>query len=160
MKKIFLAITATITIATMSFAQTKSINNLTAQYLQIKSALANDDAAKASAAATEFSKAVSTIPMKDISATLHPIFMQHQKDLIEESKSIASSKDIKTQRKRFAELSQNMILLAKTDKISSNAIYEAYCPMKKASWLSSEKAIENPYYGAAMLDCGKITTSY
>ncbi|RYF82932.1 MAG: DUF3347 domain-containing protein, partial [Chitinophagaceae bacterium] len=32
-----------------------------------------------------------------------------------------------------------------------------YCPMKKALWLSNEKAIKNPYYGSAMLTCGKVT---
>jgi len=29
--------------------------------------------------------------------------------------------------------------------------------MKKAYWLSSEAAIKNPYFGNAMLACGKIT---
>jgi hypothetical protein len=28
--------------------------------------------------------------------------------------------------------------------------------MKKAYWLSRGKEIENPYYGSAMLSCGKI----
>jgi hypothetical protein len=29
--------------------------------------------------------------------------------------------------------------------------------MKKAYWLSPDKAIKNPYYGSAMLTCGKVT---
>jgi hypothetical protein len=49
-----------------------------------------------------------------------------------------------------------MIVLAKAVKLSSDPIYEAYCPMKKASWLSSEKVIKNPYYGSAMLTCGSV----
>jgi len=28
--------------------------------------------------------------------------------------------------------------------------------MKKAVWLSNEKAIKNPYYGSQMLTCGKV----
>jgi hypothetical protein len=31
--------------------------------------------------------------------------------------------------------------------------------MKKASWLSSEAAIKNPYFGSAMLTCGKVTAT-
>jgi hypothetical protein len=29
--------------------------------------------------------------------------------------------------------------------------------MIKTHWLSSEKAIKNPYYGSAMLTCGEVT---
>jgi hypothetical protein len=32
--------------------------------------------------------------------------------------------------------------------------------MKKASWLSSEKTIKNPYFGSAMLSCGELTNTY
>ncbi|MGY4386382.1 hypothetical protein ACVWYN_003435 [Pedobacter sp. UYP24] len=28
--------------------------------------------------------------------------------------------------------------------------------MKKSSWLSSEKAVKNPYFGSAMLACGSV----
>jgi hypothetical protein len=28
--------------------------------------------------------------------------------------------------------------------------------MKKANWLSNEKQVKNPYYGSAMLNCGKV----
>ena len=49
-----------------------------------------------------------------------------------------------------------MIALAKVSKLSSQPIYQLYCPMKKSSWLSSEKTIKNLYYGKAMLTCGSI----
>lgn len=159
MKKI-LSIFGTSLITTISFAQTKSISNLTQEYLQIQAALSSDNAAKASAAATTFSSAAATIKMGDISSTLHPTFMQYQKALVKDSKSIATSKDIKAQRKAFADLSKSMIALAKKDKISSSTLYEDYCPMKKESWLSSSKDIQNPYFGSSMIDCGKVTTSY
>ena len=39
--------------------------------------------------------------------------------------------------------------------------YLDHCPMandgKGANWLSREKNIKNPYYGKAMLTCGKVT---
>ncbi|PZP46961.1 MAG: hypothetical protein DI598_11535 [Pseudopedobacter saltans] len=159
MKKILFSIAASI-VTTIGFAQTKSINNLTQQYLQIQSALAGDDASKANTAATTFAKEVTDIKMSDISPTLHPTFMQYQKALIKDSKAIAANNDIKSQRKAFADLSKSMIALAKTDKISNTALYEDYCPMKKTSWLSSNKEIQNPYFGSSMLDCGKVTTTY
>ncbi|RYF87461.1 MAG: DUF3347 domain-containing protein, partial [Chitinophagaceae bacterium] len=45
-------------------------------------------------------------------------------------------------------------------KLSSQPIYLQYCPMKKASWLSSEKQIRNPYYGSSMLTCGEVTETF
>ena len=35
-------------------------------------------------------------------------------------------------------------------------VYLEYCPMAKASWLSSEKEISNPYLGNKMLKCGSV----
>jgi hypothetical protein len=49
-----------------------------------------------------------------------------------------------------------MASLAKSVKLTTEPIYQAYCPMKKANWLSNDKAIKNPYYGSAMLTCGKV----
>ncbi len=34
--------------------------------------------------------------------------------------------------------------------------HEAYCPMVKASWLQTDRAIRNPYMGRAMLSCGEL----
>ncbi|RYF85874.1 MAG: DUF3347 domain-containing protein, partial [Chitinophagaceae bacterium] len=42
-------------------------------------------------------------------------------------------------------------------KLSDKPVYVQYCPMKKATWLSSEKQIRNPYYGSSMLTCGEVT---
>ena len=49
-----------------------------------------------------------------------------------------------------------MALVAKAVKLTDAPVYKAYCPMKKAYWLSAEKEIKNPYYGSAMLSCGSV----
>ncbi|MCW3118020.1 MAG: hypothetical protein JWM28_2102 [Chitinophagaceae bacterium] len=46
-----------------------------------------------------------------------------------------------------------MHVLAKKAKLSPEPVYQQYCPMKKASWLSNNKTIQNLYYGNAK---GKI----
>ena len=76
--------------------------------------------------------------------------------LLKDARTIAQSKDLSTQREKFATLSTTMIALAKTVKLSTEPVYLQYCPMKKASWLSNTKAIKNPYYGNAMLTCGNV----
>ncbi len=77
--------------------------------------------------------------------------------LLKDANKIAASKDLKKQREYFSAFSTNMYTLGKTVKLNSEPVYYQYCPMKKAYWLSADKAIKNPYYGGAMLTCGMVT---
>jgi hypothetical protein len=79
---------------------------------------------------------------------------------VQDAGAIATAKDLKKQREVFANLSNNMVAVAKAVKLSVQPVYQQYCPMKKASWLSSEKTIRNPYFGSAMLSCGELTNTY
>lgn len=73
---------------------------------------------------------------------------------------IASAKDIEAQRVFFADLSTDFISRVKAAGLSSGELYVDYCPMalddKGASWLSNQKEIKNPYFGASMLTCGDL----
>ncbi len=75
--------------------------------------------------------------------------------LVKDGTAISQTKDFKEQRTHFANLSINMLAVAKAVKLTDRPVYEAFCPMKKAYWLSSDKTIKNPYFGTAMLTCGK-----
>lgn len=75
------------------------------------------------------------------------------------SQKIASTDNLKVQRKAFSDLSNEMETLLR-GKITSGKIYKDFCPMAfngGAYWLSAIKDIRNPYYGAQMLSCGKVT---
>lgn len=134
-----------------------SLSTLLPAYLDIKEALINGDAATASAKAGAFATAVNGANMNALQGKEMDAFMAAQKKLATDAAPIASSKDIQKQREAFATLSADMAALAKVVKLSSEPVYVATCPMKKASWLSSEAAIKNPYYGKQMLTCGKVT---
>jgi len=74
------------------------------------------------------------------------------------SKRIANSFDLKVQRKAFFQLSNEIEGLLR-GHIKSGKIYKDFCPMafgKGAHWLSSIEDIRNPYYGANMINCGKV----
>jgi len=117
-------------------------------YYEIKNALVNSDALSASARANEFIKVVSSMDL-----------LTSKDKLIADASHIAETKDIQAQRNYFGSLSLNLYSLAKQIKLSDEAIYQAYCPMKKMYWLSSVIEIKNPYYGKTMLTCGNITDS-
>ncbi|KAA8473887.1 DUF3347 domain-containing protein [Arcticibacter tournemirensis] len=118
-------------------------------YYNIKDALVVGNASLAAAKAGEFVEALKNADAKIVTGA-------NRDGLLEHSGKIAGSKDLKSQREHFAGLSTDMIALAKGSKLSTEPVYQMYCPMKKTSWLSSEKTVKNPYYGSAMLTCGKV----
>ena len=76
--------------------------------------------------------------------------------LRKDASQIAESRSIEKQRESFNGLSDNMIALAQKFKLADDSVYVQFCPMADASWLSAEKEIRNPYYGASMLKCGSV----
>ncbi len=169
MKKLFLIVAFFTTIATpYSFAQlvpsqredSTKANQFTAllhSYYGIKNALVSSDATQAATKADELVKAIDAVDMKSLSTTDHNAFMAAQDKLKTDAQTIGASNNIEAQRTIFSTLSNNIYTLAKAAKLSTEPVYQQYCPMKKMYWLSSEAAIKNPYYGNAMLTCGKVT---
>jgi len=129
--------------------QQKQLSQLLTQYYAIKDALVDGNVTNASTSADQFIKVANSIDYKLISEG-------NINTLLKDATSISESKDIKKQREVFTNFSNNMIALAKSVKLTAEPVYQAYCPMKKANWLSNEKTIKNPYYGNAMLSCGKV----
>jgi hypothetical protein len=128
-------------------------------YYQLKDALVAGDVAAAASAAGEMLKAINGVDMSSMTSADHTAFMALQDKLAFDARHISESKDINHQREHFMSLSANLYKLAKQVKLSSQPIYEDYCPMKKAYWLSGDAAIKNPYFGSAMPDCGKVAAT-
>ena len=155
MKKLFLfvALIATAFIQ-KSFAQDTTnqtqLSQLLNSYYQVKNALIEGNSNTAALEAESFLKTANGISNRTISEG-------SRNALVKDAGVISDSKDIKKQREVFANFSTNMYALAKSLKLTTEPIYYQYCPMKKAYWLSSDKAVKNPYYGSAMLTCGKVT---
>jgi Protein of unknown function (DUF3347) len=143
----------------LSYAQNGNhvLASLPGKYVALKDALVSGDAKAASAAAALFYTEVTGIKAGSLNGADQKVFQPLQSKLSADAKIIAGEAGIAKQREIFARLSLDMITLAKGVKLSTLPFYVDYCPMKKASWLSAEKAIKNPYYGASMLTCGKIT---
>ena len=147
MKKIFfiVAFIATALVQT-SFGQDRT-SDIFAQYYAIKDALVSGNASLANTKAIAFVKSVAddaALPVENRSA------------VVKDAAKIASTKDLKKQREYFSAFSEQMFVLAKSTKLNTEPVYKAYCPMAKGSWLSSSATIKNPYYGSAMLTCGKV----
>ena len=121
----------------------ETLNSILTSYFEVKDALVGDDAEKAQAAATA---------MLDVTGP-------YGDKLDGYIKIIAETADIEFQRQTFEMLSINIYALAKTEN-AGLTLYKQFCPMafddKGAFWLSDNKQIMNPYFGASMLRCGKV----
>lgn len=157
MKKIFLVVAIIATAITQkTFAQDSAAQSQTPQllslYYNIKDALVAGNATTAASNAEAFVKAASGVDFKSIPQS-------NVTTLVTDATAILKSNDLndlKEQRLHFADLSTNLFAVAKSVKLTDQPVYEAFCPMKKAYWLSSSKTIKNPYFGNAMLSCGKV----
>jgi hypothetical protein len=73
------------------------------------------------------------------------------------AKKLAAAKDIAAARTAFGDVSAAIVEYAEKTKSSFGAgVRAAYCPMADKPWLTKDKEIRNPYYGASMLTCGSF----
>ncbi|HEK21327.1 DUF3347 domain-containing protein [Mucilaginibacter sp.] len=161
MKKIFLLVALAATTFTQSFAQNSAkpsaLGSLLSSYYDVKNDLIKSNSTDAAMHATGFLKAVNAVDMKSLPEADMNAFMTFQDKLAFDAKHISESKDIAHQREHFANFSSNFFKLAKAVKLTDQAVYYDYCPMKKSYWLSADASIKNPYFGSQMLTCGKVT---
>lgn len=151
MNKILLTIGLTLIITSWGQAMNnKPVDMLVAPYLKIQKGLAGDDLASAQTGAMEL-----LVMLK------HAHFEAEAGNLSDSAKSIAGAPNIATARNIFLDLSlQIQVLIKRYGTSGETPLYVANCPMafggKGGTWIQSEKAIENPYYGSQMFACGSI----
>lgn len=133
-------------------------------YLKWKNALVADDAAQAKTSLSDMKKAIDQVEMEKFKGEAHKKWMMFSKKLnkiLGEAENIDEIGDL---RRRFQAASAVMINMTATFNPFDQALYVEFCPMandnKGASWLSLEEKIANPYFGAAMLSCGEVTSVY
>lgn len=160
LKSVLLSLTLLVVFASAKAQEatvTTSVNTVINDYLVVKNALiaGNNDAAKTSA--KELLAAIGTVSFKQLTPDQSKIWTAYTDKLQFDSRHISESAAIDHQREHFTSLSKNTFELVKGLKLNTSTLYEQYCPMKKATWLSESAAIKNPYYGSQMMTCGKTT---
>lgn len=120
-------------------------NKLLSAYIDIKNKLVESDSKAAAKAALELQQTIKAEPAFE------------QKDNLQRTADkLAKAGSIDKQRDAFNEVSTMLWQVLKKSGKLQQPVYYQYCPMKKSFWLSMDKEIRNPYYGAAMLACGKV----
>lgn len=133
------------------------VNQVITAYLGVKNALTADNNEAAKSKAKELLAAISAVPAARLTPEQKKLWSPYVDKLQFDSRHISESDAIDHQREHFTSLSKNMYSVIKGLKMNTTVVYEQYCPMKKATWLSESSAIKNPYLGKQMLTCGKTT---
>jgi protein SCO1/2 len=71
---------------------------------------------------------------------------------------LRNASDLKAARAAFGQLSDALLIAAKASAAILGAdVQVAFCPMARKYWLQKGGEVQNPYFGKAMSDCGRIT---
>ena len=162
MKKITILVALlSFTISTMSLAQSvvakREFNYTLKTYFEAKNALAKDNAALASTSILSLVKNIEEFPVKTLSSSQQELWSKESAEIKKAALAISTEKAIKEQRKSFWPLSTAMIKLTKAFNMNNASVFVQYCPMAKKSWLNEVEAVQNPFYGSMMYDCGEVT---
>ena len=159
MKTIIASIFTLMALSASAQAVNPKLSALLTNYYAIKNEMIKGNAGTSSEKAKAFTASVNAVDASLLPAKEKETFASLKEKLLLDAEHIEESKDIAHQRDHFKDLSANFFTLAKAIKLSAEPIYQQYCPMKKAYWMSNEKAIKNPYYGNQMLTCGNISAT-
>ncbi|MBS1765210.1 MAG: DUF3347 domain-containing protein [Bacteroidetes bacterium] len=142
MKKTILT-TAILLLGVAAFAQNTDM--LVKNYLSVKNALVLSDDKAVATATTVLQKSITDD--KDFGKNTA---------LKRAVNKLADAKTLEKQRAAFYNVSTIIWKEVKNADKVNQPVYYQYCPMADGYWLSTEKNIENPYYGSSMLKCGRV----
>lgn len=133
------------------------------EYFLMKDALVADEFDKSKQIAVNLLDELSKINMSVFIGEAHNFWMEHSKIFRESVYSITQAENIGEVRRQLRIVSDQFIMISKTFKPYKNTLYIQFCPMADdnggAYWLSTTRAIKNPYFGESMLNCGETKDS-
>jgi Cu(I)/Ag(I) efflux system membrane fusion protein len=137
----------------------KHFNLIFNAYIIFKDKLVASDATGALPEIQNLIKQIEAVDMKLFSGDSHEYWITRSKLVLTSLKEIEQNSTIDQIRKSFVSTSENLIKLFKAFGTGNNKAYIQFCPMANqnigAFWLSTEKQIQNPFYGNMMLTCGE-----
>ncbi len=151
--------------STAPFQKAKSL--IIDAYFISQAALVKDDFKESKTALFAMNIVLSaTIPKSfDLSEKATEKWNEIRDKLISDTEHAQHWKSIDEVRLSFNGVSQSMLVLEQFfGHESEESYYEIFCPMAfnktGASWLSKEKDVNNPYFGASTLKCGEVKREF
>lgn len=140
-----------------SVAKAGNFQTIYDQYFKLKDALVASDRKTVATGAAKLASLLTTLKSTDLTAAEQQAWKTQANAITQYTKTLQEAKDLAKQRVAFVSLSEEIYKLAKSSQ-PALLVYQQKCPMfnggKGATWLSLNKDVKNPYYGAQMLTCG------
>ncbi len=135
----------------------RAISPLLETYFELKDALVNDDFTLAKNSAEKMLLELKKVKNQ---TKQYAEWAPQQKGLEKHVKQTSASSTLEDMREGFIALSEKVIEMQQSYPSATRTAYVLHCPMadsnEGADWLSKEKEIRNPYFGASMLKCGEV----
>ncbi len=132
---------------------TAAFDRLVREYLTLVQALAKDDFESATAALEHARSAVEVLSRSaqgDVAMAVKRVVNSLSRD----PKAI---EDVRKDLKPLSEAMADLVRLAPPTRDAAPQLRKIYCPMADASWLQVDADVANPYFGAKMPRCGRVT---
>lgn len=123
-------------------------------YLAIQAQLAGDAMTDVTKNAQAIKLAAAKLDPKTVTGAHAGHFAKLPAKIGAAAAALEGAKDLKAAREAFKALSRPVVMWASMSKPEGLSVM--YCSMAKGSWLQSDTAVRNPYYGKSMLACGEI----
>ncbi|RIJ34332.1 DUF3347 domain-containing protein [Pontibacter oryzae] len=140
------------------------VEELVGEYMKMKDALVNSNTEATQAAAKEVLRVAQAMPLGTLTTDEKAFAEEHTAEVITSADKIANATDLDEQRGNLELLSEAVFSLAKAFGAADGELYYQHCPMALNGdggyWLSSDKAIRNPYFGEQMMSCGSTEEVY
>ncbi|HTR31930.1 MAG TPA: DUF3347 domain-containing protein [Puia sp.] len=133
----------------------KDLNQVIAQYLSVKDALAAGDGNLALSHAKALLAAVKAVSPEKLPDAGRKFWQSYEPRLEYDSRHISEVNRVEHQREHFASLSANLYAVLRVFPFNDNTLYEEYCSMSKRTFLSQASDGKDPYMG--MTTCNKVT---
>jgi len=131
-------------------------------YFRVHAALCRDDLGGAKQAVGVFWTAVGNVNTILLGGPAQKIWGPARIALLEQLSRLAKASNIEDARAAFDPVSTCMWdIVSRFKTASAKPVFHFFCPMafdhRGARWLQADAPVRNPYFGSAMLDCGKLT---
>jgi len=158
----WLALVATLSAGTPALADPgthsfdESMKPILAGYLKIQERLAADSTEGIAGEAQTLAAQASSLDAGQVSGEHAAHYSEIPAKLHSAARGLSNAPDIRSAREAFRDLSRPMAMWATISR--PPGINVVFCSMAGASWLQREGEVRNPYYGAAMLNCGEVVS--
>ena len=137
----------------------QQVSDVLTAYLRLKDAFVKSDSALVIKESQSLPSAWDAVEKNNFNDAAQKDWQEYEKELQKHIAAIQGTESLEAQRRAFSLLSETMhSVLAAFG--SNKKTYWDYCPMafhdEGAYWLSNAEEINNPYFGDAMLHCGRV----